>query len=739
MKTRIYRGIALVLCLLCLCSAAFAEKVAGINVIGVHHAEETPTLYIGVKTMSGSGAAVAADSDNLSVFGASAQVPLPAKQLKGAQLGHIIVVDTSMYYYKNTVVTTKDIQDIVQAYLTNLPKDERVMFVIAAEHEPVLSNYMTVEEAQTYASGIELGNYTSSCIYTSICKAFDLAATAKSNGTKFNDVFIVMDPDQESNNDTQHSLGEAVMVRTHSGIEFDVTLATPYRQKFLDGTNETRRQNLRSSFNGLANFCQQVSGRYVEIPQDNSGVDVTPLNSIMSASYGANLFFAVDCTELRNYIPVDGKMQRAPMSLYYREGNDQVVRTVEVQVNTAFLPAPDPTATPAPATTETPVPSPTSVVAIGQEDSKAIQLIHALYNMNYLDKKEHESFDSECYYAYIDFCQNNNLTPDEGVFEDDYHLILSGKAVAAVKVTPTPGPTPVPPEPTVPPEGFGINDFDTADNGAFIARMQTVLKKLNCYEEGVSTNMGRMDQATVDAVARYCKHYNWRNDRADGVTKQVCMEIITNGDKMTPIEPSLREKIKAFLSRDLSIGALTLKMWIPVALCAVLLFAIAVLIVALGGKKEKKGTVVSDPTPSPSFQPVPSGVPDPSPYPPVAPVNAAYENEDTKQPYFSKLITLTVEFKGRVRTEEAELKDDPDSVYTIGRKDCQLALDSMDTSASRHHAELYIKNNQVYVRDKSSHQNTYLNGRKVRSGQEGSVVNNGDRLQLSEHNVTVRW
>ena len=62
-----------------------------------------------------------------------------------------------------------------------------------------------------------------------------------------------------------------------------------------------------------------------------------------------------------------------------------------------------------------------------------------------------------------------------------------------------------------------------------------------------------------------------------------------------------------------------------------------------------------------------------------------------------------------------------------------------DSSASRKQAELYIKDNQVYVRDKSSYQNTYVNGRKVRTGTDGTVVNNGDRLQLSEHTVTIRW
>ena len=266
-----------------------------------------------------------------------------------------------------------------------------------------------------------------------------------------------------------------------------------------------------------------------------------------------------------------------------------------------------------------------------------------------------------------------------------------------------------------------------------------MLKTLNCYDEGVSTNVGRMDQATVDAVARYCEHYNWRNDRPDGVTKLVCLEIITNGPNMTPLEPQtpgMREKLLAFLTRYLTIGSLTLKMWIPVAVCVVLLFVIVILMVVLGGRSKEKPAPAEDPTPSPSFQAVTSVASGNVPYTPT-PVMTADDVEETMQPYFSKLITITVQYAGRTRTEEAELKENPP--YTIGRKDCQLLLDGADSSASRKQAELYVKDNQVYVRDKSSYQNTYINGRKVRSGPEGTVVSNGDRLQLSEHTVTIRW
>lgn len=739
MKTKVCRALALLLCLICLCSAASAQ-VAGISIIGVRHAEDKPQLYLGIRTMSGNGAAVASNSDNVTVFGGREQVPLSIRSLKGAELGHIVVVDTSLYYYGSEYIKDEDVRNIILGYLDNIPKDERVMFVSAAELEPVLSNYMTVEEAQEHVQNIELGDFSPSCIYKAICTAFEMAANPKSGAPAFNNVYIVADPDQVSNVGSASSLGEAAMIYNHSGFSFDVVLAVPYRETYMKGSSGKRRQELETSFGNYANFCQQVNGRYVQVPQNNEGVDVAPLAKAMNAIYGTGLYFVVDCTPMRNYVPVDGAMQPAALSVYYKDQSDQAVRTVEVQLNTALLPEPDPTPTPEPEATPTPVPKPTPVVAMGQTDPKAMQAILALYEMNYLTDKNHDEFDNECFVAYIEFCRTNNLDASDGVYEDAYEKLLTRSAIPATTPTPTPGPTP---EPTIPPEGYAINDADPENGIPYIAQLQSVLKKLNCYEADVTANVGRMDQATVDAVARYCEAYNWRNDHPNGVTKLVCQEIITNGPNMEPLEPkqpSLREKIIAFLNRELKVGSLTLKMWIPVAVCVALLFVIVVLIVVLSGRGKNKPAPMDDPTPSPSFQPLTTSDSGSAavPYTPAPmPVMQAEDVEETMQPYFSKLITLTVQYGGRTRTEEAELKENPP--YTIGRKDCQLLLDGADSSASRKQAELYIKDNQVYVRDKSSYQNTYVNGRKVRTGTDGTVVNNGDRLQLSEHTVTIRW
>ncbi|MBP3645513.1 MAG: FHA domain-containing protein [Clostridia bacterium] len=744
MRTKFYRGIALVLCLICLCSAALAQsaQVAGIKVIGVRSDEQSAVLYVGLKGMGSNGAATKTDVENVAVIGSRDQVPLSVKPLKGSQVGHIIVVDTSRYYYNNEYVTSENLQEIIAAYLDYVPEDEQVMFITAGESEPVLSNYMSREEARAYVTNVQIGKYTSACIYSAICKAFELASEPGNDDPLFNTVMIIADPDLESNNDPAHSLGEASMMYNYSDIKFDVYMTTPRRQRFLEGTgNPQRRQALESSFANFANFAQQVDGKYIEIAQTNDGVTTSPLATAMAAEQGSDLYLQVDYSELRNSIPVDGEKQKVQLSILYNEQREQIVRTVEVEVNTKLMPTPDPTPEPTPEPTATVAPTPTPVVASGQTDIKAMNAVLALYELHYLDRKDYKEFGSECLMAYIEFCRENNIEAGEGIDDEGYALLTSSRAIP--KTTPTPQPTATP-VPTVPPAGYMINDTDAEPNG-FIGQMQTVLKNLNCYGKEEYANYGRLDQATVNAVARYCEHFNWRNDlHPNGVASAVVQDIVTNGEKREPIPdevPSFREKIIAFLTRDITLGSLSIPTWIPVAVSAVVLFAILILVIVLGGKKKKQNYDEVSPLnqPSASLQPVTPGFGgDPFDQGPMDfEPTTSDDGEETMQPYFSKLVTLTMEFGGRSDTVEAELKEDPP--YTIGRKDCQLTLDSMDSSASRRHAELYVKDGQVYVRDKSSHQNTYLNGRKVRSSTDGAIVNNGDRLQLSQHTIIIRW
>ena len=734
MKKWLVKGTALGLLMLMVCSAALAQ-ISGIHIMSVRYSPEQPVIYMEMRALDGSGNATKTQRSNVKIVAGEKQVELAAEPLPDTFLGHIIVIDTSHYYLGTKYIKAENLSDIVSAYLSRLSAEEQVCFMLAGDADkPEVTDYMTVADALSYVRKIELSEGSSSCLSTAVTEAFEMATSPKSM-PMFNSVFIVADPDMESNKNGAHSLAEAALIRNDSNMLFDVTVVIPYRRQFLEGTNQSRRAKLEEGMRTLESFASQVGGRYIEVPQDNNGVDTGDLHITLSGWTDTTMQYAVDCSAIAGHLPTDDELQTVPLSVFISDGNGQAVRTVDIVLNTTLLP--EPQFTPEPELTPevpTPTPAPTPVIIPGQEDTRALQAIHALYTLHYLDSPNHNDFDSTCYSAFLDFCKSNGISVKEGgVFEDAYKLLLSERAVA--KDLPTPEPTATP-QPTVPPQGYAINDSDSEGSGGYIARMQFILKRLNCYADGASSNSGRMDQATVDAINRYCEAYNWYNTHPNGVDKVICTEILTNGMELTPlepVEPSLSEKAREFLARRIKLGSFELAMWIPVVLCVVFLFLIVIMVVLLGGRKDKPASSGSK-----GGQPAPVPTPAPAPAPaPIPSVPASDDDDHTVAPFFAKPVTLVVSYDGVSREVNAELKETPP--FTIGRKDCQLQLDARDKSAGRRHAELYFKNNQVYVRDVSTYHNTTINGLKARSGDSGTVVNNGDELQLSEHFITIRW
>ena len=334
---------------------------------------------------------------------------------------------------------------------------------------------------------------------------------------------------------------------------------------------------------------------------------------------------------------------------------------------------------------------------------------------------------------------------------------------------PTPEPTATP-LPTVPPEGYTLNDTDTEHSGGFIAQIQTILKNLNCYENDATANVGRMDQATIDAINLYCATYNWRNDRVDGVSKSICQEILTSGPNLVPRaepEPTAKEKLMNFLMSDVPLFGYQFKMWMPALLCVVLVFIILVLLVVFSGgkdenagakkEKNKKGKQ-EDPIPPPVPQlrihgqsvPAPNPAPNPAPRPAPnptqpphrrTPVSDSFDTESTSTGYFGKPIELRVEYNGRVETSSAELLEG--RAFIIGRKDdCDLILSATDKELSRAHAQLIYQDDQIFLHDLSTYHKTSLNGMKVFGNDHngrGLQVSNGDVIVAGSHRITITW
>ena len=122
----------------------------------------------------------------------------------------------------------------------------------------------------------------------------------------------------------------------------------------------------------------------------------------------------------------------------------------------------------------------------------------------------------------------------------------------------------------------------------------------------------------------------------------------------------------------------------------------------------------------------------------------------------SRAVTLKVEYQNQTRIETAQFLTE----YTMGRENCDLTLDASDARASRRHAKLVWRNDQLYVEDMNSTAGTYVNGNRISNtpsvsysassktqlldqpteeAASGYLLANGDTIRLSRHYITVTW
>lgn len=725
---------AVALVLLVLIGVSASADVSGINVISAVPVSDAPAMYFEVRALDSKGTGLRMQRQDFHFTAGEVGIELTANAVPSGNQGHIIVVDTSLYYYGNKNIKIENIRDIIGTYLSRLSSDERVMFVLASDAtHPTCTNYMTLQHAREYADGIVFSQDKSSKINSAIYEAFGYAISPAQEAPLFNTVFIVADPDLENNQDMDHTLNECVQLRASSGHNFDVAVATIRRENFLKDTSDARRKAINQGFSKYRDFASQCGGQYLEIPQDNNGVDTDDIHVHLSQWLYSTQYYSVDFSPLSGHLLTDPQVQSVKISV----SCEGAVRTIDVQLDTSLLPEPEVTPTPT-VNVPTPTPAPTPVVVVGQTDSMAMQAIYALNQLNYLNKTNVREFDNDCFIAYIDFCRNNGIDPRDGIYEETYHLMLEGEAVAAAVATPQPTATP---EPTIPPEGYSINAQDTETSGDYIARMQAILKNLNCYKDEAFSNVGRLDQATVDAVNTYCEAFNWRNDHANGVSKEICLEILTNGSKLNPLEkekPTFQEKAKAFLAAQTQVLQYAVPNWILIAACFVLVIVIAVICIVFSSDKKKQND--DDPTPQTQEEGnTPASQPGTKP--------AAQDDESpTVSPFANRTVRMEIRYAGECCFEEITLEDG--KPFTIGRRGSgqqenpDLVLDSADKSVSRgRHAVLLYRNDQIYLSDASRYHNTMINGMTVfeHEGRDGVPVNSGDEIMISSHRIQIRW
>lgn len=809
-------GIALAVILVWLCALAQADA-SGISVVRTVEMENQAALLMEVRLKDNAGRGMRATQQSFRFTGPEG-IELPATPAGTGNNGYIVVVDTSMYYYGNKSVKIEHIRDMANAYLSRLGSDARVMFVLASDAQvPTCTTYMTADQARDYVSGITMGTDNSANISTAIYNAFCFAQAPAADAPQFNSVFIIADPDQESNQGDSYTLADCADLYAQGGQEFDVVVALPYREQFFKNATDARRQQLNNGIGMLENLARQCGGTLVEVPQTNQGVSTEALHEELTWHLETSSAFLVDLTPLAGHIPTEPQIQSTDVTVT----SGSISRSVTCRVDTALLPEPESTPEVTPEVTEalpTPVvvreqkddtamqavfalrqlgyleknsvdsfdndcylaylefckvngvdprdgiyadtlalmnsdkalpkpqitaaptdtPTPTPVVGLGQSGGEASTAISRLRKLNYLTAEGVTAFDDRCFEAYIAFCDANGLDPRDGIYEDGLALLKSNDAVAAPAITATPTATPVP---TVPPEGYAINAQDTEDSGGYIAKVQTILKNLNCYGEE-SANVGRLDQATVDAINRYCEAFNWRNDHPNGVSGAIVNEILTNGEKLKPLEtpqPTLQERIRAFLMSGVQLGDLAIPNWALVILGVVLVILLAVVLIVTGRSRKADQPQQQRPV----QQHAAGQAAETAGGMPVTP-----DTEMTVGTGFLRYLTLEISYAGQVQTLKDVMLSEGREL-TFGRRDAKgcipdpdIVLDSADKSLSRgRHAVLRLHEGSVYLQDESSFHNTTVHSITVydHEQQYGVLLSSGDEITMSAHTVRVSW
>ena len=523
---------------------------------------------------------------------------------------------------------------------------------------------------------------------------------------------------------------------------------------------------------------------------------------------------------------IDGNFGNSTRQAYQRlcEANDIPVVTdergnVQVSEETYALIATDRslvTPTPVPTTvppTDTPSPEPTPVppyAAFGDRNSENVRNLQELMaRLGYYEGEVDGNFGNSTRQAYIAMCEANGLdttTDDSGVLtvtQERYQMISSDMSLA----------TAVPPTPTPKPEYIDLSagQQDAADDN-YIVNLQNRLRELNYYGDNAFTP-GTYDDATVDAVKLFFDDNGLEGDNMDGtsVSANIQEQFIFSGSAKTYEEPekNLPEKIRDFLSRELSIGSLNIPMWIIVVICAVLLLLILLLVIFIRLRSKQADEPVmdspSDSTLSPNIPMGGSGAIGNDM--PTAMASSTYggntvfggagldaagpaggfggnafnggafnggfsgdeatvsdggfsgdETTVSADPVMPiRSVTLEISYNGSTSTITEQI----DGLLTIGRKNCQVKIAPSDTTASRHHCDLFFDGAQLKVRNVStSKTGTLLNGRPLTSapvvtgedsptisfddafaGESGAdaPVMNGDVLTVGRHKITVYY
>ncbi|MDO5378476.1 MAG: peptidoglycan-binding protein [Clostridia bacterium] len=376
-------------------------------------------------------------------------------------------------------------------------------------------------------------------------------------------------------------------------------------------------------------------------------------------------------------------------------------------------------------------------------------------------------YDGATAHALVRFCQTmgiNNTDSGEVATLNIQQILHSNNAIRFATPTPEPEATSTPL-----PEYIDMSKGDCDDeNTNYVANMQLRLKNLGYYEDD-EVNLGKYDDATVAALARYCEQTGFSNMGDGSVASVGLQKMLFSADTKAYEKPkvSVRDKTVSWLTDTMSIAGYQIPMWIFVAVGAVAALLIIVLIIAAcvrakGKKQNQKAQATASKSDHTTVKPVVAadirddrggrdertgaGTDDGR----DAPTGSEQGDGDGCS------LTLDIEYNGRHTVERYEIMDK----LTIGRgSDCDIKLDPRDTNASRRHAELVLADGRLRVRNITERaRGTTVNGRKIgettvysmaydlptgegdqmASGNEADLES-GDVIGISAHRITVKY
>ena len=774
MKKRCFALLLALMLLMGACPARAAATVS-LELLDYWMPEDSTTYYCAIRAKDAAGNSVPLNTISFRgrVAGIAEWVEFPTPEyIDHSRIGHIIVVDTSTFYYKiSNIITEEHIRDIIYAYLDNIPNgNERVMFVLSSTSgNAYASKYMSVGEAREFIRvNYHMVDSPDTQINSAIRRAFELVTNASyaDDEPLFKSVFIVADPDLESNKSDSISLENCTWLRKNSNVSFDMTVAVVDRGQY-NPTNPDMKKNIENGKAVYQNFAIANQGKCLLVPQDNNGVNTAGLVTYINQNNRCAYYLAVDTSLLAAQMPEDA--DRVSLEIAMSCGDTTFTKQVEVSraAYPQVTPEPTETVTPEP----TPSPSPTPVVMAGASDDNAMLAIVALKDLGYLEEIR-PTFDEVCRAAYIAFCKENGLPNTPSINSAGFVLLTSDSAKP--KPTPEPTQTVTPePQPELPSEGYHLGDADSGDSH-FIHDMQIKLQSLNCYEENASKVLGTLDQSTMDAVARYCDYYGLENARTDGVDRNICEDILHGERQVVPtVEKSLSERVMAFLQQDVMyLGNFAVQGWMPLVLVVVLVFLIIVILIIMrSGKQEDPeipytGGVSKGLTPQAggSVTPVTPGANNTGNDGPTQAMGAGggLDGDGPTQPMgFAMAVTFNISYQGNDSVARASVNSNPvvrasigEQPYRIGREvDNDLVLPDANKHVSRKHAELMNVNGQLQIRDVGSKNGTSVNGRKISTEQDSektraissmnassaTVLNRGDTIEIGDYTLRVDW